>query len=136
MCKRSSRVQPDTQPKSIEHAISWFKDYEAPKAVGKELDGSISLWFHGKKTNSRLSIIKFYKLYILITIGAIDRESAEKALEKQTEGTFLVRLSKRIWGYTVSVKSKNSYFIRIYYIIIYLIRHCLNYYQLFSCDCS
>ena len=39
---------PDTEPKSMEHAISWFKQYEVPRGVGMERDGSMSLWFHGK----------------------------------------------------------------------------------------
>lgn len=41
---------PGTQPKTMEHAVDWFKVYEKPKGVGQELDGSICLWFHGKQS--------------------------------------------------------------------------------------
>lgn len=48
--KKSSRPSPGTHPKSMSHTVSWFKEFEAPKGVGRELDGTISLWFHGEKT--------------------------------------------------------------------------------------
>ncbi len=38
---------PETRPKSMEHAIRWFKEHEKPKGVGMDLDGTISFWFHG-----------------------------------------------------------------------------------------
>lgn len=47
MLRWSSFVARDTKPKSIDHAIQWFREQEAPKGVGRESDGSISLWFHG-----------------------------------------------------------------------------------------
>ena len=43
----TSFVQIDSTPKSAAHVVSWFKNAEAPKGVGKESDGSISIWFHG-----------------------------------------------------------------------------------------
>ena len=46
--KRSSRVMPNTEPRSMDHAVTWFKEYEAPRGVGRERDGSVSLWFHGE----------------------------------------------------------------------------------------
>ena len=49
MLRWSSFVAKDTKPKSIDHAIKWFREQEAPKGVGRESDGSISLWFHGTK---------------------------------------------------------------------------------------
>lgn len=48
--KKSSCVMPGTQPKTMEHAVDWFKVYEKPKGVGQELNGSICLWFHGKQS--------------------------------------------------------------------------------------
>lgn len=38
---------PDTRPKSMEHAIKWYQNVERPKGVGMDLDGTVSLWFHG-----------------------------------------------------------------------------------------
>ena len=50
MFRQTSFVQPgDTRPKSMSHAIRWFKEYEIPKGVGKDKDGCISLWFHGEE---------------------------------------------------------------------------------------
>ena len=37
-------------------------------------------------------------------IGTIDRAAAERLLLEKTSGSFLVRLSRRTWGYTVSVR--------------------------------
>lgn len=45
--KKSSLPGPGTHPKTLSHVITWFKDFEVPKGVGRELDGTISLWFHG-----------------------------------------------------------------------------------------
>ena len=46
--KQSSFVRPGTVPKSTSHVISWFNKSEAPKGIGRERDGSFSIWFHGK----------------------------------------------------------------------------------------
>lgn len=48
LLKMTSFVQEDSTPKSSAHVVNWFKKIEAPKGVGKESDGSISIWFHGK----------------------------------------------------------------------------------------
>ena len=39
-------------------------------------------------------------------LGTIDRATAEKTLIPKPAGMYLVRLSNKIWGYTISVKSK------------------------------
>lgn len=44
----TSFVQRDSTPKTAQHVVRWFNDVEAPKGVGKERDGSISVWFHGE----------------------------------------------------------------------------------------
>lgn len=49
--RRSSFAQEDSAPKSAVHALKWFNTVEAPKGVGKERDGTISVWFHGKVYN-------------------------------------------------------------------------------------
>ncbi|KAL5457707.1 hypothetical protein EMCRGX_G034994 [Ephydatia muelleri] len=80
--RKTSVVYRGTAPKSQAHVINWFRENEAPKGVGQENDGSISIWFH----------------------GLIDRAKAEELLEPKPVGTFLVRITLKLWGYTVSVK--------------------------------
>lgn len=41
-------ASPGTQPRTTAHAVRWFREHEAPKGMGKEKDGSISVWFHGE----------------------------------------------------------------------------------------
>lgn len=84
--KRASIVLPGTQPKSLSHARRWFRETEAPKGVGREKDGSVSVWFH----------------------GSLDRERAERLLEGRPVGSYLVRLSTKVWGYTISVKGYSA----------------------------
>jgi SH2 domain-containing protein 4A len=74
------------KPKTLNDAIEWFREEESPKKVGMETDGTISLWFH----------------------GAITKEMAVNLLAAKPAGTFLVRLTNKIWGYTVSVKTYTS----------------------------
>ena len=46
--RKSSVLLPGTTPKTFVNVVRWFKESEAPRGVGKEKDGSISVWFHGK----------------------------------------------------------------------------------------
>ena len=82
----SSFAIPGTAPSTPADAIRWFREVEAPKGVGREKDGSISPWFH----------------------GLCDRERAEKLLEDKPVGSYLVRLSTRVWGYTISVRMNDE----------------------------
>ena len=45
---------------------------------------------------------------ILNLAGKTGREAASKTLENEPIGSYLVRLSAKLWGYTVSVKSKHT----------------------------
>lgn len=83
MLRMASFVSSDTTPKSAAHVVDWFRDIEAPKGVGRERDGSISIWFHGK----------------------VGRETAMRVLESEVIGSYLVRMSAKLWGYTVSVRT-------------------------------
>lgn len=69
------------KPKNRAEIIRWFKTNELPRGTG--LDPKTSMpapWFH----------------------GIISRDAAEQLLEEKPTGSFLVRISERIWGYTVS----------------------------------
>ncbi|CAJ0936836.1 unnamed protein product, partial [Mesorhabditis belari] len=69
------------RPKNKEEIVTWFKKNELPRGTG--LDPKTGLpapWFH----------------------GIISRDASEQLLVGKPTGSFLVRVSERIWGYTVS----------------------------------
>uniref|UniRef100_A0AC35U604 SH2 domain-containing protein n=1 Tax=Rhabditophanes sp. KR3021 TaxID=114890 RepID=A0AC35U604_9BILA len=69
------------KPSGRDAIIQWFRDRELPDDAG--LDPKTkqpAIWFH----------------------GIISRDTAEKLLFRKGAGSFLVRVSDRIWGYTVS----------------------------------
>lgn len=107
----------------------WFNDNEAPKGVGKEKDGSISIWFHGECRLDQSQMVSAECVYLaynyclldFLPPGKLGREASAKLLELKPAGSFLVRLSSKMWGYTVTVKSKKtiaSYRLSIIYIVL------------------
>ena len=81
--------------------ILWFRQEELAKGAGKDpKTGTVAPWFHGE-----IGRFEFCKL--LLT-GVISREHAEELLHPRQPGAFLVRVSERIFGYTVSY-SKGSH---------------------------
>lgn len=52
------------------------------------------------------SIVLLLLSLLLFPSGKIGRDAAAKMLENEPLGSYLVRLSAKLWGYTVSVKSE------------------------------
>ncbi|XP_027954723.1 SH2 domain-containing protein 4B [Eumetopias jubatus] len=76
------------RPVSREVIVRWFKEEQLPRRAGFERNTeSIAPWFH----------------------GIISREDAEDLLENMTEGAFLVRVSQKIWGYTLSYRLQKGF---------------------------
>uniref|UniRef100_A0A8C8Z786 SH2 domain containing 4B n=1 Tax=Prolemur simus TaxID=1328070 RepID=A0A8C8Z786_PROSS len=76
------------RPVSRDVIVRWFKEEQLPRRAGFERSTkSIAPWFH----------------------GIISRENAEDLLENMTEGAFLVRVSEKIWGYTLSYRLQKGF---------------------------
>ncbi|XP_069914049.1 SH2 domain-containing protein 4B isoform X1 [Oryctolagus cuniculus] len=76
------------RPVSTEIIVRWFKEEQLPRRAGFERNTKcIAPWFH----------------------GIISREDAEDLLESMAEGAFLVRVSEKIWGYTLSYRLQKGF---------------------------
>jgi len=76
-------VPDSSKPPSKKAVIEWFRAKEIPRKAGFEHDkNAIATWFH----------------------GLITRQEAEILLDKEPVGSFLVRISERIWGYAITYK--------------------------------
>uniref|UniRef100_A0A8C4QFZ0 SH2 domain containing 4Ba n=1 Tax=Eptatretus burgeri TaxID=7764 RepID=A0A8C4QFZ0_EPTBU len=71
------------RPQSREAVVQWFRVRELPRrACYDGVSAAIPAWFH----------------------GIIGRDEAERLLQCATEGSFLLRVSDRVWGYALSLK--------------------------------
>ncbi|XP_073684561.1 SH2 domain-containing protein 4B isoform X1 [Garra rufa] len=76
------------RPNSRESIIRWFKEEQKPRRAGYERrSNTIAPWFH----------------------GIISRQESEALLTNAAEGCFLVRVSERIWGYTLSYRTTSGF---------------------------
>lgn len=72
-----------SKPPSQDAVVKWYRDEEFPKGCGiNSEDGKPFQWFH----------------------GLVTRLDAEDLLSDEPRGTFLVRVSEKIWGYAISYK--------------------------------
>lgn len=70
------------RPPNQESVLQWYRNTEFPKRTGLDQMGKPEKWFHGLLT----------------------RTEAEHLLANAEQGTFLVRISEKIWGYAISYK--------------------------------
>ncbi|XP_016324673.1 SH2 domain-containing protein 4B-like [Sinocyclocheilus anshuiensis] len=76
------------RPNSRESIIRWFEEEQRPRRAGYERSSNtIAAWFH----------------------GIISRQESEALLANAAEGCFLVRVSERIWGYTLSYRTTSGF---------------------------
>ncbi|XP_021358818.1 SH2 domain-containing protein 4B-like isoform X2 [Mizuhopecten yessoensis] len=81
-----SRKKRSMRPKNKDDVIKWFLEEEKPQGVGIDLKTkTVATWFH----------------------GVISRVDAELMLQSKTLGAFLVRVSERVWGYTISYRAED-----------------------------
>ncbi|KAL2078041.1 hypothetical protein ACEWY4_025726 [Coilia grayii] len=76
------------RPNTRESILRWFREEQRPKRAGYERNSStLAPWFH----------------------GIISRQESESLLMNASEGSFLVRVSERIWGYTLSYRTATGF---------------------------
>ena len=77
--RKTSTVQAGTKPKTLSNVVRWFLENEAPKGVGKESDGSISIWFHGER---KLMIIANTTATYINVMWCNNREAVKRCLSE------------------------------------------------------
>ncbi|XP_050515695.1 SH2 domain-containing protein 4A-like isoform X2 [Diabrotica virgifera virgifera] len=73
-------------PPGRQAVIDWYKSNEKERLAGLDSSNNVMPWFH----------------------GLITRQEAESLLLDQRCGTFLVRLTERVWGYAISYRAQEK----------------------------
>lgn len=74
------------RPPNQEAVVKWYRDDEYPRKAGLDDSNHPTEWFHGLLT----------------------RSAAEQRLMAESAGTFLVRVSEKIWGYAISYRDTDK----------------------------
>lgn len=74
------------RPANQEVVVKWYRDEEYPRLAGFDTEQKPSKWFHGLAT----------------------RAEAEQKLMTESLGSFLVRVSEKIWGYAISYRDTDK----------------------------
>ncbi|XP_067671137.1 SH2 domain-containing protein 4B-like [Haliotis asinina] len=74
-----------SRPPGRASVVAWFQQEEKPRGAGLGLNNSVATWFH----------------------GIITRADSERLLSNRPVGSFLVRVSERVWGYTISYRGED-----------------------------
>ncbi|XP_069096752.1 SH2 domain-containing protein 4B [Pleurodeles waltl] len=86
MCSRTWTRPP--RPYSRDVIVRWFKEEQLPRNAGYVRNTkTVAPWFH----------------------GIISRQEAEEMLMNKSEGSFLVRVSEKIWGYALSYRQASGF---------------------------
>lgn len=80
--KTSTKPPLPPRPKNHHEVVKWWKENEFDKSSGLDENKKPEEWFH----------------------GIITRQCAESSLENKQQGSYLIRVSERVWGYTISYK--------------------------------
>ncbi|XP_047535534.1 SH2 domain-containing protein 4B-like [Vanessa atalanta] len=75
---------PADKPPNREAVLEWFRTHEVKRGVGLDENNKPVDWFH----------------------GLISRSESERLLSSRAEGSFLVRVSERVWGYALSYRGE------------------------------
>lgn len=73
-------------PPGRQAVLEWYRQKEQSRFAGLDASSNVEPWFH----------------------GLITRSQTEKLLLDQPYGTFLVRLSEKIWGYAISYRAQEK----------------------------
>lgn len=83
---KSTKARPP-RPSSKEEVMKWFRETELPKGSGLDpRTKQLADYFH----------------------GMISREHAESMLRSRSTGSFVIRLSDKVWGYGLSYKGEGA----------------------------
>ncbi|KAG8240114.1 hypothetical protein J437_LFUL019736, partial [Ladona fulva] len=83
--EKETTTEPKKPPGKIA-IIEWFHKNEVPRRAGLDSKNMVESWFH----------------------GLISRAEAEMLLNEKPSGTFLVRVSERIWGYAITYRDNGK----------------------------